>query len=57
MPKWTLTAKSRTGAKVNQITGADSDSVAVYSKADLDARLKAAKSDPRDLTVTVRQEN
>ena len=53
MPKWVLTATSRTGKKVNTITGASSDSVNVYSQADLDRRLKAAKTDPRDLDVKV----
>ena len=55
MAKWILSAKSRTGAKVNTITGADHDSIAVYSKADLDRRLKAAKTDPRNLDITVRK--
>lgn len=56
MPKsWTLTATSRTGDKVNQITGSSTDSVAVYSKADLDQRIAAAQTDPRNLTVTVRE--
>jgi acyl-CoA reductase-like NAD-dependent aldehyde dehydrogenase len=57
MPKWTLTATSRTGDKVNPLTGADHDSVAVYDKADLDRRLAAAKTDPRNLDVTIRKEN
>lgn len=55
MPKWTVSAKSRTGDKVKPITGADHDSVAVYDQADLDRRLAAAKSDPRNLDVTVRK--
>lgn len=55
MAKWILSAKSRTGAKVNPVTGADHDSVAVYDKADLDRRLKAAETDPRQLDVTVRK--
>lgn len=55
MPKWILSATSRTGDKVNTITGADNDSVAVYSQADLDRRLKAAETDPRSLDVTVRK--
>ena len=53
MPKWALTATSRTGQKVNIITGAPTDTVTVYDQADLDRRLKAAESDPRDLDVTV----
>ena len=53
MPKWALTATSRTGQKVNTITGAATDSVNVYSKADLDRRLKAAENDPRDLDIKV----
>lgn len=52
--KWAFTATSRTGRKVNQITGASSDTVTVYNQADLDRRTKAAKSDPRNLDVTIR---
>jgi hypothetical protein len=54
-PKYILTATSRTGRKVNPITGSPTDSVAVYDDADLQRRLEAAKNDPRDLTVTVQQ--
>ncbi|MEV7034593.1 hypothetical protein AB0N99_30730 [Streptomyces sp. NPDC093272] len=53
MPTWILTVTSRTGAKVNTITGAPSDSIAVYDKTDLDRRIALAKTDPRDLIVTV----
>lgn len=52
MPKFKLTATSRTSKKVNPL-GGSTDSVTVYSKADLDRRLKAAKTDPRDLDVKV----
>ncbi|MFE2497106.1 hypothetical protein [Streptomyces scopuliridis] len=55
--KYILTARSRTGEKVNQITGADHDSVAVYDDADLQRRLAAAKNDPRNLEITVRPGN
>lgn len=54
MAKWILSAKSRDGQKVSP-TGADHDSVAVYDEADLNRRVKAAKSDPRNLDVTVRK--
>lgn len=54
MPKWALTATSRSGKKVNPL-GGTSDTVTVYSKADLDRRVKAAKSDPRDLDVKVKR--
>lgn len=54
MAKYVLSARSRTGAKVNQVTGADHDSVAVYDDADLQRRLAAAVTDPRDLEITVR---
>ncbi|MFD5294759.1 hypothetical protein ACFWJU_06085 [Streptomyces mutabilis] len=54
MPKWALTATSRTGQKVNPL-GGSSDTVTVYDKADLDRRVKAAKSDPRDLDVQVKR--
>lgn len=55
MPKWALTVTSRTGKKVNQITGGPSDTITAYSKADLDRRVAAAKADPRDLVVSVRK--
>lgn len=54
MAKFKLTATSRTGQKVNPL-GGSSDSVTVYSQADLDRRLKAAKADPRDLDVKVKR--
>ena len=54
MAKWILSAKSRDGQAVSP-TGSSSDSVAVYDKADLDRRLKAAETDPRNLDVTVRE--
>jgi hypothetical protein len=54
-PKYILSARSRTGKKVNPITGADHDSIAVYDDADLKRRLAAAKTDPRDLEVTYRR--
>lgn len=54
MPKWILSATSRTGDKVSPL-GGSSDSIAVHDKADLDRRLKAAKTDPRNLDVTVRE--
>ncbi|MFI5992464.1 hypothetical protein ACIBAC_11505 [Streptomyces sp. NPDC051362] len=53
MATWIFTATSRTGQPVNTITGASTDSIAVYSKADLDRRIAAAKNDPRDLIITV----
>jgi hypothetical protein len=52
MPKWKLTATSRTGAKVNPL-GGSTDSITVYDQADLDRRLEVAKTDPRQLDVTV----
>jgi hypothetical protein len=55
MPTWILTVTSRTGAKVNPLTGAPTDSIAVYDQDDLDRRLAAAKTDPRQLDVTVRK--
>ena len=53
MPTWILTATSRIGAKVDPISGAPHDSVAVYDEDDLQRRIAAAKNDPRDLIVTV----
>ncbi|MEU0990684.1 hypothetical protein [Streptomyces sp. NPDC005953] len=52
---WQLTATSRTHQPVNPLTGASTDSITVYDQADLDQRLKAAESDPRELTVTVHE--
>lgn len=54
-PRYELTATSRTGAKVNQITGGPTDTVTVYGDEDLQRRLAAAKTDPRDLAVTYRR--
>ncbi|MFE9003115.1 hypothetical protein ACFYOY_13380 [Streptomyces sp. NPDC007875] len=54
-PKYVLTVTSRTGKKVNQITGASSDSITVYGDTDLQRRLNAAENDPRDLDVTYRR--
>lgn len=54
-PKYVFTATSRTGQKVNPVTGASTDSINVYDDADLKRRLAAAKSDPRDLDVTVQR--
>ncbi|GGU52475.1 hypothetical protein [Streptomyces lavendofoliae] len=56
-PTYILTATSRTGQKVNLITGGPTDFVAVYDEADLKRRLEAAKADPRDLDVTVQRVN
>jgi hypothetical protein len=55
--KWEISARSRTGEPVNQITGADHDAATVYSRADLEQRVEAAKTDPRNLDVTVRPLN
>ena len=53
MPTWIFTATSRTGQPVDPITKAPTDSIAVYSQAELDRRIAAARTDPRDLIVTV----
>lgn len=50
---WIFTATSRTGQPVNLITGAPFDSITVYDRADLDRRIALAKTDPRDLIITV----
>jgi len=55
MPTWIFTATSRTGQPVNPITKAPTDSIAVYSQADLDRRLAAAETDPRDLHVDIQK--
>jgi hypothetical protein len=53
--KWAFTATSRTGQKVNQITGGPSDTITVYGREDLDRRIKVAENDPRDIDVTIRR--
>jgi len=55
MPTWMFTATSRTGQPVNPITNSPTDTVTVYSQADLDRRVEAAKTDPRDLVVVVEE--
>jgi len=57
MPRWKITATSRTGDKVNQITGAPTDSKTAYSKREVDDARRAAAADPRNLTITVTKEN
>lgn len=52
--KYELTVISRTGQKVNQITGGPSDSITVYGDTDLKRRLKAAAKNP-DLHITYRR--
>lgn len=55
MAKYKFTATSRTGKKVNPITGAPTDTVTVYSRRGLNKRIRAAKSDPRALDITVEE--
>jgi acyl-CoA reductase-like NAD-dependent aldehyde dehydrogenase len=55
VPTWEFTATSRTGQPVNPITKAPTDTVTVYSQADLDRRIAAAQTDPRQLTVSYRR--
>ncbi|MCX5598406.1 hypothetical protein OOK29_09675 [Streptomyces phaeochromogenes] len=55
MPTWIFTATSRTGQPVNPITNAPTESITVYDQADLDRRIAAAESDPRDLAVDVQR--
>ena len=54
MAKYVVTATSRTGQKVNLVTGAPSDQKAIYSEQELCEFKAAAAADPRDLDVTVR---
>ncbi|MFE9406880.1 hypothetical protein ACFYNY_34795 [Streptomyces sp. NPDC006530] len=54
MAKYVVTATSRTGQKVNALTGGPSDQKAIYSDKELRDFKAAAASDPRDLDVTVR---
>ncbi|MGW5049378.1 hypothetical protein [Streptomyces griseoluteus] len=54
MAKYVVTATSRTGQKVNAVTGGPSDQKAIYSDKELRDFKAAAASDPRDLDVTVR---
>ncbi|MFE5368160.1 hypothetical protein [Streptomyces mirabilis] len=53
MPTWIFTATSRIGARVDLVSGAPFDSIAVYDEDDLNARIAAARTDPRDLIVDV----
>ncbi|QQM45167.1 hypothetical protein [Streptomyces liliifuscus] len=55
MPTWIFTATSRTGRPVNPITGSPTDSITVYDQADLDRRVEAARTDPRDLDVDIQR--
>lgn len=55
MPTWGFTATSRTGQPVNPITKAPTDTIAVYSQEELDRRVAAARTDPRQLDVTYRR--
>ncbi|MEW2615176.1 hypothetical protein AB0937_34330 [Streptomyces sp. NPDC047880] len=54
MAKYVVTATSRTGQKVNAVTGGPSDQKAIYSDQELREFQAAAAADPRDLEVTVR---
>ena len=55
MAKWAFRATSRSGQPVNVITGAPTDEITVYSEDDLNRRLAAAETDPRDIEVEVRR--
>ncbi|WP_185909177.1 hypothetical protein [Streptomyces sp. WAC01280] len=55
MPKWAFRATSRTGQKVNIITGAPTDEITVHSEDELNERLAVAENDPRDLQVEIRR--
>lgn len=50
---WIFTVTSRTGAKVNPITGAPTDSINVWDEDDLHRRIALAKTDPRDLVIEI----
>ncbi|RPK32646.1 hypothetical protein EES39_38255 [Streptomyces sp. ADI92-24] len=54
MAKYVVTATSRTGQRVNAVTGSPSDQKAIYSAKELREFQAAAAADPRDLDVTVR---
>ncbi|RAJ47840.1 hypothetical protein K388_07117 [Streptomyces sp. KhCrAH-43] len=54
MAKYLVTATSRTGQKVNTVTGGPSDQKAVYSDRELREVKAAAAADPRDLEIAVR---
>lgn len=55
MTTYVLTINSRSGRPINKLTGEAWDSVAVYSKKDLDRRLEAIAEDP-DLQAYVRED-
>jgi hypothetical protein len=48
-----LTVRSRSGRRVNMITGAPEDTVMVHSREDLERRIRAAEQDP-DLELSYR---
>ncbi|MER6778462.1 MULTISPECIES: hypothetical protein [unclassified Streptomyces] len=50
---WIFTVTSRKGEPVNPITGAPTDSINVWTEANLHRRLAIAKNDPRDLVIEV----
>jgi hypothetical protein len=54
-PKYELTATSRIGAAVDPFTGEPTTTVAVHGDEELQKRLDAAKTDPRQLDVTYRR--
>lgn len=55
MTTYVLTINSRSGRPINRITGEAWDSVAVYSKEDLDRRLKVI-AENTDLQAYVRED-
>jgi hypothetical protein len=54
MAKYVLDIASRSGERLAGCTGSHT-SIAVYDDDDLQQRLDAAKTDPRELDVTVRE--
>jgi hypothetical protein len=55
MAAYVVNIRSRTGQRMNQITGEPYDSFGVYSKEELDKVIRAAEKDPRDIELTYRE--
>jgi len=51
--RFLLTVRSRSGRRVNAVTGAAEDTVMVHGREDLERRIRAAEQDP-DLVVSYR---
>lgn len=53
--RFLLTVRSRSGRRINAVTGAPEDTVMVHGREDLERRIRAAEQDP-DLEVSYRDD-